>query len=119
MVQTDGGTLHSGALAAVSRFFFSNSKKNLPIFFTDCVSLHKKSRLFSINIERVIKCFVFFHEIFMTFIYIFFCFSDKWAEQDKKIKELLKHMYLQCFLKFWGPALPIHFFTFSKKIRKM
>jgi len=53
------------------------------------------------------------------FIYIFFCFSDKWAEQDKKIKELLKHMYLQCFLKFWGPALPIHFFTFSKKIRKI
>ena len=88
---------------------------SLPIFLTDCVSLHKKLRLFSINIERVIKCFVLFHDIFMTFIYIFFCFSDKWAEQDKKIKELLKHMYLQCFSEILGSCSAHSFCYFKKK----
>ena len=53
------GGVHNGALEAVSRFLFSNSNL-LPIFLTDCVSLHKKLRLCSINIERVIKYFVLF-----------------------------------------------------------
>ena len=61
---------HCGTLAAVSRFFFSNSKKNLPIFLTDCVSLQKKLRLFRINIERVIKCFVLFRDILFTFFFV-------------------------------------------------
>ena len=79
------------------------------------MSLHKKSQLFSINIERVIKCFVLFNDIFMTFIYNFICFSDKWAEQDKKIKELLKHMYLQCFPEILGFCSAHSFCYFFKK----
>ena len=43
--------LHCGALEAISRFFFSNSKKNLPVIRTHCVSIHTKFQLYSIQIE--------------------------------------------------------------------
>ena len=85
MLEDYSVSVHSGALAAVSRFFSSQTrKKNLPFFFTDCVSLHKNSRLFSINIERVIKCFVLFHDIFMTFIHIFFVSRTNGQSGTKK-----------------------------------
>ena len=54
----------------------------------------------------------------MTFIYNFICFSDKWAEQDKKIKELLKHMYLQCFSEILGFCSAHSFCYFFKKNQK-
>ena len=40
---------------------------------------------------------------FCTFFnYIFIYVSDKWAEHHKKIKELLKHMYMKCFTENLG-----------------
>ena len=53
-------SLHCGALGAISRFFFSNSKFFLPVIRTHCVSIHTKFQLYSIQIEWVIKYFVFF-----------------------------------------------------------
>ena len=43
--------MHCGALEAISRFFFSNSKKKLPVIRTHCVSIHTKFQLYSIRIE--------------------------------------------------------------------
>ena len=42
--------VHCGALEAISRFFFSNSKKNLPVIHTHCVNIHTKFQLYSIQI---------------------------------------------------------------------
>ena len=49
--EEEGVAVHCGALEAISRFFFSNSKKNLPVIRTHCVSIHTKFQLYSIQIE--------------------------------------------------------------------
>ena len=35
-------------------------------------------------------------------IFFFFSFLDKWAGHPKKIKDLLKHMYMKCFTDNFG-----------------
>ena len=79
------------------------------------MSLHKKSRLFSINIERVIKCFVLFHDIYLHF----FLFLRQMGRAAQKNKKILKYMYLQCFFWHFGVLLcPLILLLFQKKSEK-
>ena len=70
--------VHCGALEAISRFFFSNSKKNLPVIRTHCVSIDTKFQLYSIQIEWVI--------ILLCFLVYFFFLLQMGLLNKKNIK---------------------------------